>query len=56
MDPLTIIAAMTAASKLIEVGTKIIETRRRNRELTAEEAEAWRVYLESKLEQPHWSV
>lgn len=55
MDPLTVIAAITAAAKLIETGTNYIEARRANRELTAEEAEAWRVYLESRLAAPHWT-
>ncbi len=55
MDPLTVIAAVTAAAKLIEVGAAFIEERRRRGELTEEEARAWEAYLEARLQSPHWT-
>ena len=55
MDPLTIIAAITAATKLVELGAKAIEERRRRGELTDEEERAWSEYLELRLRSPHWT-
>lgn len=54
MDPATITAAVAAAIKLVEMGQKIMEERRRNRELTPEEEAAWDREVASRLSQPHW--
>jgi hypothetical protein len=54
MDPATITAAVAAAIKLVEMGQKIMEERRRNRELTPEEEGAWDREVASRLRAPHW--
>lgn len=54
MDPITLIAAVNAAAKLIEQGVKIMEERRRNRELTPEQEAAWDRLKAETLNQPHW--
>jgi hypothetical protein len=54
MDPATIIAAVQAASLLIEQGSKLMEERRRKRELTVEEEQAWDQYVAAQVKKPHW--
>lgn len=54
MDPVTIIAAISAASALIEQGRKIMEERKRSRELTPEEEAAWDRLVAEQLRKPHW--
>jgi hypothetical protein len=54
MDPVTIIAAISAASKLIEQGVRIMEERRRNRELTPEQEAEWDRLKAETLNKPHW--
>jgi len=56
MDPITIIAAVSAASALIEQATKIIEERRRNRELTPEQEAEWDRVVAAQLAKPHWRL
>lgn len=56
MDPITIIAAVSAASALIEQATKIIEERRRNRELTPEQEAEWDRVVAAQLVKPHWRL
>lgn len=54
MDPATIIAAVSAASALIEQGRKIMEERKRNQELTPEEEAEWDRLVAEHLQKPHW--
>lgn len=54
MDPMTIIAAVSAASALIDQATKIMEERRRNRELTPEQEAEWDRVVAAQLAKPHW--
>lgn len=54
MDPATIIAAVSAASALIEQGRKIMEERKQNRELTPEEEADWDRLVTEQLQKPHW--
>lgn len=54
MDPLTIIAAINAASTLVNTLAPILAERKRRHELTPEEEAAWDRLVAEKLSQPHW--
>ena len=56
MDPITIIAAITAASTLIEKGIQIMEERKRHAELTPAEEAAWDKFVAEQLQKPHWKL
>ncbi len=54
MDPATITAAVLGAIQLVNAGMKIMEERRRNRELTPEEEAAWDAAKAQAYASPHW--
>jgi len=54
MDPMTILAAIQAATLLINEGRKIMEERKQNREMTPEEEKAWDKYVQEQTGKPHW--
>ena len=54
MDPLTIIAAISAASALVNTLAPIIADRKRKKELTPEEEAAWDEYVAKQQAAPHW--
>lgn len=54
MDPATITAAVLGAIQLANAGMKIMEERRRNRELTPEEEAAWDAVKAQAYASPHW--
>lgn len=54
MDPLTIIAAISAANALVQTLSPIIEDMRRKQELTPEQEAKWDAYVRAQMEKPHW--
>lgn len=55
MDPVTIVAGITALAQFSQLIAKTIEERRRTGELTPEEAKAWEDYTSGRMSQPHWN-
>lgn len=55
MDPVTIVAGISALAQLSTLIAKTIEDRRRTGELTTEEAKAWEDYTSGRMSQPHWN-
>lgn len=54
MDPATIIALITAASKLIEQGVKFMEDRKMNHEMTPDEQAQWDEFVNQQMSKPYW--
>lgn len=54
MDPVTIIAALSAATRLANQLYQIMEDRRRKQELTPEEEAEWDRHKAHMMTQPHW--
>lgn len=51
---MTIMAAITAASALVNTLAPIMEERRRKRELTPEEEAQWDQFVEERMSASHW--
>jgi hypothetical protein len=54
MDPVTAIAAISAAITLTEKVVAIMEERKRRRELTPEEEAEWDRFKAERMTAPHW--
>lgn len=54
MDPVTIVSLINGATSLFQSISKIVEERRRNRELTPEEEAAWDRFKAERMNDPHW--
>lgn len=54
MDPVTIIAAISAATTLTEKLVAIMEERSRIRELTPEQEAEWQAFKRARFRMPHW--